>query len=108
MTPLRARELAVGAQDWELCYVAITGKGGPVLRDAVNVVMGERRTDCRQHLGMVQTKIAADGAASARSQTDLQQAMILLQAAQPKPAPGTKPVYCRTVYVGGGYNTVCD
>lgn len=33
--------------------------------------------------------------------------LMLLRAAQPKPMP-SQTTHCRTVYVGGGYNTVCD
>lgn len=104
-SPDQALQIARNSPDWELCYVAVSGRGQDSIRGAVYQVMRERSTNCNQHAAIVQAKLAQDAANSAAvSQTGL----MLMQAGRAKPAPMPQPVYCRTVPVGGGFNTVCD
>lgn len=100
-----ARAIAANSPEWELCYVAISGRGQQTLRQAVYESMQARRTDCNKHAPIVQAKLAQDAQNSAaQAAIGLQ----LMRAGQAKPAGQTAPVYCRSVPVGGGVNTVCD
>ena len=99
-----AYRAAINSPDWELCYVAISGRGQENLRRAVYNVMGSRRTDCSQHAAIVSAKLQADAAAS-NQQAAL--GMALIQAGQAKPV-GQQSLNCRTQSFGTYSRTVCD
>lgn len=106
-SPEQIRIGALQAQDWELCYVSLVGRDG--YRQAANQVIGERQLDCRQHMPMVQARIAADQAANSRSQAQAEMGLQMMKAAQPRPAPPMNlPVNCRSYWRGTYWQTVCD
>lgn len=89
----------MSAPEWEVCYVAVSGNGP---RAAANQAIQARGINCNQHMPMVQARMARDAGNAALGAS-------LLRAGQPQPVPmPAHPVNCRTVWVGGGYNTICD
>lgn len=106
-SPEQIRIGALQAQDWELCYASLVGRDG--YRQAANQVIGERQLDCRQHMQMVQARIAADQASAARSQAQTETGLQMLRAAQPRLAPPMNlPTNCRSYWRGTYWQTVCD
>lgn len=106
-SPERLRVSALGAPDWELCYVSLVGRAD--YRAAANQVIGERQLDCSRHMAMVNARLNADQAAAARSQAATANALQLLNAAQPRPpAPTNLPVNCNSYWRGTYWQTVCE
>lgn len=106
MTLDQAMPLARNSPDWELCYVAVSGRGQQALRQAVYQVMRERSTDCSQHAALVSAKLGQDAASSA-AQTQL--GLQLLQAGRNRPTPApAAPVTCRSFDRGTYIQTVCN
>lgn len=98
-SPQQRLDAAMSAPEWEVCYVAISGNGP---RQAANQAIQARGINCSQHMPMIQARMAQDANNAALGAS-------LIRAGQPRPAPApVYPVNCRTVWVGGGYNTVCD
>lgn len=104
-SPAEALSIARNSPDWELCYVAVSGRGQQSIRQAVYQVMNERRTDCNQHTGLVQAKMQQDAANSAASTAA---GLMLLQAGRPQPAPMSTGANCRTFNRGTYLQTICD
>lgn len=106
-SPAESLAMARNSPDWELCYVAVSGRGQQNIRQAVYQVMQERRTDCNQHAALVQAKMAQD---SARSSANAAAGLMLMQAGRAQPAPPQPAVQanCRTFNRGGYLQTVCD
>lgn len=107
MSHFQANDLAQASPEWELCYVAVSGKGQPVLRNAVYAEIDRRRIDCNQHMSMVLARMQQDGVnaanANARAQTGLQ----MMNAARPRPI-SNPTTNCRSVVNGNVVNTVCN
>lgn len=111
MQPGQAQAITDSAADWELCYIAVTGQGQPALRQATYNTMRARKTDCNQHVGMVQAKIAADSAKSARDQADIAQGLRLLGASRGQPATPSQSSGGATAFLKreyeSGFNRIC-
>lgn len=107
MSPQEAYAIASRSADWELCYVAISGRGSAELRGAVNSVMQSRRVNCNDHAAIVSAKMRQDAANSA-AQTQL--GLQLMQAGQARPiAPQpAMSANCRSYNRGTYVQTVCD
>ena len=108
MTYDEAYQVARGSADWELCYVSVSGRGQPALRQAVNVVMSDRRTNCNQHVALVTARMRQDAADRASSDAMGQLGLQMMRAAQPRPAAPGAPTECRSYNRGGYVQTVCD
>lgn len=108
MQPGQARAIAQNSPEWELCYVAISGRGTPVLRQAVNEDMQRRNTDCNQHMQMVLARMQQDGINAANANAQAQMGLQMMRAARPQPQPMPFPTTCRSVNMGTYVRTVCD
>lgn len=108
MSHLQANDLAQASPEWELCYVAVSGRGQPVLRNAVYAEIDRRRIDCNQHMPMVLARMQADGIKRADDQAQLELGLRMMQAGQPKPAPASPTVTCRSQNMGTYVRTVCN
>lgn len=105
----RARTLAHSLQDWDLCYLAASPRTPAVSRQAVNETLAWRSTNCAPYASTVQTRVQADMQAAAQSSAaQTATGLWLLNAGRPQAAPMPNPVRCRSVFVGGGLNTICD
>lgn len=99
-----AYAIASRSPDWELCYVAVSGRGPQNLRNAVYSVMQSRRTDCSQHAALVAARMQQDqanNAASAKLGADL------INAGRPRPTASPSTV-CQSRWNGSTFKTVCD
>lgn len=108
MQPGQAQAIAQASQEWELCYVAITGRGSPVLRQAVHDDMRRRGTDCNHHMPMVQARIQQDSINAANANARTQLGLDMMRAARPQAQPMPAPTTCRSMNMGTYVRTVCD
>ena len=109
MSPQRANDLVQAAPEWEVCYVAVSGKGQQVMRQAVYAEIERRRIDCNQHMPMVLARMQQDGINAANANAQAQLGLQMMNAARPRPAAPMSPqVVCRSVNMGTYVRTVCD
>lgn len=105
-SPAESAAIARNSPEWELCYVAVSGRGTQALRSAVYSEMSSRRTDCNQHAGLVQARLQAD---AAKRQQESAAGLQMLQMARPQqPAAASTGANCRSFWRGTYWQTVCD
>jgi hypothetical protein len=71
-TPEQWQAKAESAEPWELCYRQINGGYSATYGQAVSEQIRRRGVDCREHMAMVQAKLAADGVSQQQSLQMLQ------------------------------------
>ncbi len=101
----QARQWASGLSEWDTCYVSASPRFNGNAKQAAYETILRRRTDCAPHSPTVAARINADNQAN---QQQMATGLWLLNASRPQAAPMPRTTYCRTVWVGNGYNTVCD
>lgn len=111
-TPEQKLAIVRAAPAWELCYWHITGKVSAQGRVFVSQEIQTRPVDCREHLAIVQAKLAADGVAQVESQRMLQLGLQMMAPRAPQypaPAGGGAALgvgFLKRQYVSG-MNRVC-
>jgi hypothetical protein len=105
---LRANDMAQASPEWELCYVAVSGRGQQSIRNAVYAEIDRRKVDCSQHMPMVLARMQQDGINAANANAQAQMGLQMMNAARPKPMPLPQQTNCRSVVNGNVVNTVCN
>lgn len=108
ISPIRANDMAQASPEWELCYVAVSGRGQATIRQAVYAEIDRRKVDCNQHMPMVLARMQQDGINAANANAQIQQGLDMMRAARPRPSPMPLPTTCRSVNMGSYVRTVCD
>lgn len=105
-SPQQAMQMAGNTPDVELCYIVVSGRGSQVVRQAAYAELTRRRSDCNQHLPMLQARMQAE---AARDQAQTNAGLMLLQMSRPAAVTTIPPTrYCRSVNRGTYVETVCD
>jgi hypothetical protein len=107
ISPIRANDMAQASPEWELCYVAVSGRGQATIRQAVYAEIDRRKVDCNQHMPMVLARMQQDGINAANANAQAQLGLQMMNAARPRPIPSTT-TNCRSVVNGNVVNTVCN
>ena len=86
----------------ELCYRVATGKFVGLPARVFYAELDSRNEDCSRYSGMIQSRVQAD-------QASINQGLMLLQAAQPRPAttPARQSTNCTSRVVGNTMQTDC-